>query len=234
MKTADIYLITNLITGKQYVGQTIKGYLNRFDKHCFYAKNPIKRKCPQLIDRVIATYGIENFKVELLETVDIKLKDEKEKYYIKLYNTLESGYNLTPGGDYNPMNDPDIRKRHKELMTSKKMIDKIKKSVNEAYTPKLKAWFSDHSKAIWEFWTEEQKLNCVRGFIAYNESKKQKVIMLDSDENIIKKFDSLSDACRYFNVPISNAGNIKRYCDKYNKSGKRSTYLGYKWTLNNK
>lgn len=29
----EVYLITCLITGKQYVGITIRGYLNRWKKH---------------------------------------------------------------------------------------------------------------------------------------------------------------------------------------------------------
>ena len=33
----DIYLITDLINNKQYVGQTNKGYKYRFKQHCNYA-----------------------------------------------------------------------------------------------------------------------------------------------------------------------------------------------------
>lgn len=85
---ADIYLITNKINNKQYVGQTTKSYQIRFKEHCYYAKTNIKSN-PQLIDAKIKQYGIENFTVQLLESVPINLKDEREQYYIKLYNTYK-------------------------------------------------------------------------------------------------------------------------------------------------
>ncbi|MCQ2387940.1 MAG: hypothetical protein MJ066_05820 [Clostridia bacterium] len=48
-------------------------------------------------------YGLNNFKFEIIEILDNdkKLLDEKEKYYIKLYNSNNSlyGYNLTDGGE---------------------------------------------------------------------------------------------------------------------------------------
>lgn len=50
-----------------------------------------------MIDYKIAEYGVENFKVELLEVVPFNKKDEAEKFYIKKYNSIENGYNLTIG-----------------------------------------------------------------------------------------------------------------------------------------
>ena len=45
-------------------------------------------------------YGIENFKIELLESVDNDLiACEREAYYIQLFNTYHYGYNATLGGD---------------------------------------------------------------------------------------------------------------------------------------
>lgn len=226
---ADIYLITNLINNKQYVGQTIKGYKHRWKIHCRYARLH-DVKCPQLIDRVIAQYGIDNFKCELLEQVSIEDKDKKEQFYIALYDTYNSGYNVTIGGDFNPMDDTYIKHKHLEKMQSKEMREKMSKSVQEAYTPELRGWFSEHSKRIWENWSYEQQRNCIRGFIQYNEQRKQKINMLDENYCIIKTFNSCSEACLYCGRPAKEAGNLLKKCDSYNLNGKRSKMYGYYWS----
>ena len=166
MNTADIYIITNLINGKQYVGQTVKGYLVRFQGHCMLYNrcklNNIKYNKKKHIDEAIAYYGVENFKVELLETVPEELKYEKEIYYIEKYNTYENGYNYTIGGDINPMFNAKVKQHHKQIMSSNKLKQKMSKSVKKAYTPELRQWFSQHSRNIWSMWTDEQRENCIK------------------------------------------------------------------------
>lgn len=224
----DIYLITNLLNNKYYVGQTCKGYKNRFNQHCLYALN--KRKdCPQLIDRIIKKYGIKNFKCELLEKVSFEEKDVKEKYYIKKYNSYEKGYNLTIGGDYNPMLDKNIKDKHLKIMRDDNFRSKMSKSVLKAYTPELRKWFSNNSKIKWQNWTQDQRDKVLKGFKIYNNSRKQKIACLDENDNIIKKFESASEACKFFNKPTKEAGHILKICNKYNKNGKRAKHFGYSW-----
>lgn len=230
MDTADIYLITNLINGKQYVGQTVKGYLNRWQGHCHYA-NRIKSnsKSLQLIDKVIDKYGIENFKIELLERVPIDQKDKKEQFYIQKYDTYNNGYNLTIGGDFNPMFDSKVKQHHKEIMQSTELKNKISESVKKAYTKELRNWFSADTKQKWNNKTDIEKAKTIIGFTNYNNSRKQKVAMLDENDNILKIFESCSDVCKYFNRPIKEAGHILIACDKFNKNGNRARYFGYYW-----
>lgn len=224
----DIYLITDLINNKQYVGQTNKGYKYRFKQHCNYALGK-RKNCPQLIDALIKEYGIENFKVKLLESVDYKLRNEKEQYYIKLYNTYENGYNCTIGGDYNPMLDPKILSKHKIRMNDQEIRDKISKGVLNSLTPERIRFFSEFTTNRWNKWNEEAKNNCVKGLINYNNSRKLKIACLDDNENILYKFNSASDACRFFNKPIKEAGHIIKVCNKFNKYGKRAKHFGYSW-----
>jgi len=91
-----IYKVTNLITNKSYIGQTI-GYLSRRKKqHIYKSKNP---KC--YFHRAINKYGKDNFKWEILEKCDHTYQlYELEYHYIKQYNTkVPNGYNLTDGYD---------------------------------------------------------------------------------------------------------------------------------------
>lgn len=230
MKTADIYLITNLINGKQYVGQTIKGYLKRWQGHCVYAnRNKVDRQSSQLIDRVIDKYGIENFKIELLETVPIEQKDIKEQFYIQKYDTYNNGYNLTIGGDFNPMFDDKVKQHHKEVMQSIELKTKMSKSVKKAYTEELRNWFRNDSKQKWSNADDTKRKAILKGFINYNNSKKQNIAMLDEFDNILQIFESCSDACSYLNKPTKEAGHILLVCDRYNKNCKRSKHFGYYW-----
>lgn len=99
MKKAEfgcIYIITNKISGEQYVGQTIKGAQKRFREHISYAK-----KCKgSLLHFKIREYGSENFFVEVIESsVPYVELDNKEIYYIEKLQTLApNGYNVHRGG----------------------------------------------------------------------------------------------------------------------------------------
>lgn len=85
-------------SGKVYIGQTVNSQEQR-------ARNGEGYKgCPAFY-RAIQKYGFENFIYEVLEEVEQEELDEKEKYYIALYNSLvPNGYNILTGGHdgYNP------------------------------------------------------------------------------------------------------------------------------------
>lgn len=90
-----IYMTTNLINGKQYIGQKkAKEFLH--EKYLGSGK---------ILKQAIETYGRENFKVEMLCECDSKSDlDEKEIYYIQFYNAQSDRhyYNICKGGDAGP------------------------------------------------------------------------------------------------------------------------------------
>lgn len=94
----EVYLITNRVNGKRYVGITCRGYLERFNEHLHEALNGSSA----ILHSAIRKYGPENFDVMLLESnISAAEIGEKEKYYISLYNTFYTnrlGYNMTEGG----------------------------------------------------------------------------------------------------------------------------------------
>lgn len=96
MKFGKIYLITNDINSKVYVGQTIQSLNKRFNGHCCYSKSD--RSGNMYIKRAIHKYGRSKFHITLLEECPINLLNEREKYWISFYNSYNEGYNLTKGG----------------------------------------------------------------------------------------------------------------------------------------
>lgn len=107
-----IYLITNKVNGKKYVGQTRNTIQKRWNGHKSSA-NSENKESKQALHFAMNKYGIENFIVECLDnfsckTIDglSKILNEKEIYYIDLFDTTTpKGYNLTLGGDSGNIRD---------------------------------------------------------------------------------------------------------------------------------
>jgi group I intron endonuclease len=93
-----IYLITNLVDGKKYVGQTVQNGKRRFNTH---KRAAFKYQSRLPIHRAIRKYGIDNFKYEILEECDsIHSLNEAESKWISELKTFGSeGYNCTTGGE---------------------------------------------------------------------------------------------------------------------------------------
>ena len=87
-----LYLLTNKINGKQYVGKTYRTLEARFKQHISESKTSNRPIC-----RAIAKYGSDNFNLELLGEYD-NLENEEELAIAK-FDSYKNGYNATLGGD---------------------------------------------------------------------------------------------------------------------------------------
>ena len=90
-----IYKITNQINNKCYVGQSVD-ISKRWKDH---AKCGLGIDAPQgnKLYKDMQEIGIWNFSWELLEACPREQLNEKEKYYINLYQSQDFGYNSTKG-----------------------------------------------------------------------------------------------------------------------------------------
>lgn len=115
-----IYLITNTITGKQYVGKTKHDDVTiRFREHLRESRKPSSRGA---LSRAIRKYGTSAFTIGELDVAatatDLSIK---EQHWIAVLGTYGNGYNLTKGGDggsYPRSDDTKERMRQSTLSRS--------------------------------------------------------------------------------------------------------------------
>lgn len=189
----SIYLITNLINNKVYVGQTKRNVHTRFVEHSNDSGSALYKD--------MLKYGKNSFSLEVLHICLDIYANQWERYYICKYDSTNPSYGYNkiseahylwkPGGE-NPSKTEDGKAR-------------------------IRIYNKEHPNIV------------LSGFRAYNNSRKFPVAMLDEQGNILKEFQSLSDACIYLNKGLYGTTRIKSVCDKFNKNGKRAKFFGYSW-----
>ena len=97
-----IYLITNIVNSKCYIGQAIK-LRNRLKSHI---SNYTNKRYDTPLYRDFNKYGLDKFTYQLLDVLEEndyrearKQLDLLEIKYIEIYNSYNNGYNQTQGGD---------------------------------------------------------------------------------------------------------------------------------------
>ena len=107
-KNYCIYMHKNKINSKIYIGQSCN--LN-------IRWHPISYKDCSYFYNAIQKYGWDNFEHIILEdSLSIEEADQKEKYYIEKYNTLnrDYGYNLKSGGNNGYVLSAETRQKIKK------------------------------------------------------------------------------------------------------------------------
>ena len=194
-----IYLRTNKINGKQYVGQTTdlkvrENVWNNFSHH--YAG--------KAIDAARAKYGIDAFDFEILKECKDEELNQWEMYYIKELNTkVPNGYNMTDGGEGRNGSSVSEETKKKISETLKGNIPWNKGKTN-IYSEETKKKISESKKGI-----PILKLS-------------KSVLQIDKNTNeVIAEFPSLHQVTREIGFDIRN---ISACC-----LGKRKSSYGYKW-----
>ena len=121
-----IYKITNTINNKIYVGVTSRTLAERFKEH----KSRIEERNSVHLYQAMEKYGRDSFTIELLDTANTSEEMfEKEKYYIKLYDSYNNGYNMTLGGEGVKYLDLDEQKIVQDYLNGKTSVE-IAKELN--------------------------------------------------------------------------------------------------------
>lgn len=122
-----VYLITNIINNKQYVGQSTRSLEKRWSEHCCQGTT-----ARSAIKSAIKKYGKENFTIAIIDQANnINDLNKKESFWIKELDSFGNGYNLTSGGDNHEISDITRQKMsiiQKGRIKSKEEIAKIVKA----------------------------------------------------------------------------------------------------------
>uniref|UniRef100_A0A6C0EMZ9 GIY-YIG domain-containing protein n=1 Tax=viral metagenome TaxID=1070528 RepID=A0A6C0EMZ9_9ZZZZ len=106
----EIYIMTNTVNEKVYVGQTVShrknharympfGYTGRFKDHISEAMCNTKKHQCRYLNSAIRKYGKDAFAVKLIEVCPLDKLNERETFHIQNSNSMyPNGYNLTAGG----------------------------------------------------------------------------------------------------------------------------------------
>lgn len=120
-----IYKIVNDVNDKVYIGQTAGSMVERYKQHL---KNVNQKRHQEKLYQAMREIGVEHFHQELIEEANEKELDEKERYWIRFYDSLKNGYNMTCGGNGGSIYDIDNKQLEElwdEGLTIRQISEKI-------------------------------------------------------------------------------------------------------------
>lgn len=213
-----IYVITNDINGKQYVGKTTDTIENRFKDHC---KDYMLTHCSHRpLYYAMNKYGREHFSIAQLEECPLEILGEREQYWIEKLDTYKNGYNGTHGGDGSQLYDYNLFiADYNQGMNIGEIAEKYDCAPDTV------------SKAL-----KKANLDTSRGTRNAKRKNSQIVYQYDMQENFIQEFHSYWAAARWIiennYTKSTNVGQIhNNISGAARKIGYRKSAYGFKWEL---
>lgn len=209
----SLYIHTNKINNKKYVGITNQKPTNRW-------KNGFGYKGSPKFFNAIVKYGWDNFKHEII--FDNLTKEEaqnKEKEYIKKLKTTNDkyGYNIQIGGGISDISE--IGRLNMRLSAlGRKHTNETKKKMSLSHIGKQKCLGYKHS--------EETKEKHRKAMLGTKNCRCRAIEQYDLNGNFIKRFEYMQQAVD--ELGLKSSSHISMCCN-----GKRNKYGGYKWKYSN-
>lgn len=205
-----IYKISTTASSKVYIGQTTKTIEERFAEHLKSSTEKTKETLHLYL--AMNKYGKETFYVEQLDTAQSREElNDKERYWITFYASINNGYNMMEGGnDENPMNSKIVKEKHDTKMRSKEVREKISNTMRNLRTT---AGFSEeHKRKIKESRQKRKENRAAQGlnFYEHPEHMASRSIgvycILDTGEKY--EFDSILHAGKWWYETYKPFGEV--------------------------
>lgn len=203
--SCGIYKIENLLNHKKYIGQSID-IETRFYKHKS-AKDNFH------IHRAIQKYGKENFSFEIIEECEIFQLNEKERYWINYYNSLEpNGYNMIPGGSNGagiakgiPVEQYSLNGQYIQEFPSANRAGQITGINARNITSCCNQLRQQAGLFQWKWKNDKKIISSIEGVY-----KNDTILQYDLEGNFIKEWNSLQEIQKSLNISKSSlCSNLK-------------------------
>lgn len=153
---ALVYKITNVTNNKCYIGYTKRSVIERWNQHLHRSSKNLNVK----FDNALRKHDICNWTVEVLEeNLSVEESKIKEQFYINLFDSYNSGYNSTLGGDGNNgiiMTEESNKKRSIALKGKSKNYDRMHGKTHSNYSKKKISLSHKGKKKPWVKWSKDQ------------------------------------------------------------------------------
>ena len=238
-----IYKISNTVNNKLYIGQTVKTIQTRFREHIRSARTNTNQT--MIIPKAIKKYGEDNFSISEIEKIIEDSKEElfnklneREIFYISLYNTVRpNGYNVTSGGHNSdnlciPVDQYDLNgvliNSYKSITDAAQIISNndipisvplIRYVCNGKYKTAKNYIFRFKGESFDKYETTVIRNN------------KKAIDQYDLNGNLLNTFESKAEAVKYLILEghhLSEGTHISSCC-----LGKRVVAHGYIWRYHN-
>ena len=210
-----IYKVTHKQSGRVYIGCTKINIHERKLDHI----SRMRRDEKGAFQEAIGTYGANAFTWEQIDTANsVNDLAQKEKDYIKKYDSVESGFNQDSGGGFKKnvyqysIPDGKLIGKYDCLQSAANAVSVAKQNISMACLGGNKT-----CKGYW--WSYSSSF--LSSPIQVHDNRKKEVHQLTLELKFVKKYNSVAEASK--NTGISKSC-IAKCC-----RGERKTSKGFKW-----